>query len=122
MPRLVQLVDGVASQKFPLEQDRLTLGRAPDNDVVLDDLAVSAHHAVVERLSGPDGVEFRLRDLDSTNGSFVNDAQIQTQCLHNRDVVRIGWVYLEFVDDSAELEKTTQIRRTWLPGVFISRK
>lgn len=122
MARLVQLVDGVAANKFALDDERVAIGRGPNNVVIIDDLSVSVSHAVVERTGEGESAEYFVRDLDSTNGTFVNEEPITHRRLHNRDVIRIGWSYFEFIDERAALERTARIRKTWLPGVFVSKK
>ncbi len=69
------------------------LGRAPDNDLCFDNDSVSSHHAEVHHL--PDGT-FEIRDLDSTNGTWVKGQRVQTQFLRNGDVVELGEVRLHF--------------------------
>ena len=122
MARLVQLVDGVAASKFMLDKDIVSIGRGPDNDVEINDLSVSVKHAVVERSMDGDSVVYHVRDLQSTNGTFVNEEPVTRRQLHSRDVIRIGWSYFEFVDEQAALERTAKIRKTWIPGVFVSKK
>jgi pSer/pThr/pTyr-binding forkhead associated (FHA) protein len=122
MARLIQLVNGVAASKFPLDGDLTTIGRAPDNDIEVDDLAVSAQHAAIERLGDAETAEFHVHDLQSTNGTFVNEEPVTSRRLHNRDVLRIGWSHFEFIDERATLERTAKIRKTWIPGVFVSKK
>ncbi|NLO78863.1 MAG: FHA domain-containing protein [Xanthomonadaceae bacterium] len=122
MVRLVQLLDGVPAKRFPLDKERLTIGRGPGNDIELDDLSVSIRHAVIERIGDPETAEYHIRDLESTNGTYVNEEPISCRRLHNRDIIRIGWTHFEFIDERAGQEKTMKIRKTWLPGVFISKK
>jgi two-component system, cell cycle response regulator len=62
------------------------LGRAPDAELTIDDLAVSRKHAQIER--GPDG--FLVRDLHSTNGVFVNGVRVEAQALRDGDRIQIG--------------------------------
>lgn len=64
----------------------LTIGRNPDNDIVIDNPAVSGYHARVESVAS----NFVLRDLDSTNGVFVNKEKITTHALQHNDTIRIG--------------------------------
>jgi len=71
---------------YPLDRERLTIGRRPNNDLHIDNLAVSGHHAQIQRTD--EG--YVLEDLGSTNGTFVNDAMIKRHLLHPGDVVRIG--------------------------------
>ena len=69
------------------EKNLIQLGRDPENDVVLDVLQASRFHAQIERV----GQRYKVRDLESTNGTFVNDAQIFGETWINpEDTIRIG--------------------------------
>jgi pSer/pThr/pTyr-binding forkhead associated (FHA) protein len=72
-------------QQYPVGTT-VTIGRLPDNTVVIDNAAVSSHHACVFR----DGDEFILEDLQSTNGTFVNETRVVRQTLRHGDVVSVG--------------------------------
>ena len=78
---------------FPLTvgQGR-TIGRKSANDIVIDDMAVSGFHAVID----PVASTFVLRDLDSTNGTFVNQKRITMHHLRHRDVILLGEHELHF--------------------------
>ena len=80
-------------QVFPLTvgQGR-TIGRKSANDIVIDDMAVSGFHAVID----PVASTFVLRDLDSTNGTFVNQKRITMHHLRHRDVILLGEHELHF--------------------------
>lgn len=111
MALLVQLVDDVAANKFELNKPALTVGRNPASDIFIDDAAVSSQHATISVLANehfPEYNEFYLCDMDSTNGTFINDQPIRgKQRLHNNDVVRVAWNSFKFIDDSEpELAKT----------------
>jgi hypothetical protein len=96
-----QLVD-----VFPLDDAETTIGRSPSNGVCVDDDKVSRQHAIVQR-TGSAG--WRITDLDSTNGTFVNDQRIRAgRPLRDRDRVRVGDTELVFCAP-AEPEKA---RRT----------
>jgi len=77
--------EGGATQRTPL-RDRLTLGRASDNDVVLRDFSVSRHHARIDA----DGDGWRIVDLESTNGVKVNDSFVTSGTVGPGDVITIG--------------------------------
>ncbi len=68
------------------EKTSIQIGRDPTNDVVLDSPNVSRYHAQIERI----GQRHRLRDLRSSNGTFVNDERVEEAWLQENDVVRIG--------------------------------
>ncbi|MFL0808786.1 MAG: FHA domain-containing protein [Agarilytica sp.] len=113
MAVLAQLVDGVVAQKFEVNEV-LTIGRLPQNDVVIDDASVSSQHAVIERKSNPDFpdvVEYFVKDLGSTNGTEVNGATIENSTqLHHQDEVKVAWTNFKFLDeDSVNLAKTAHI-------------
>jgi len=74
---------------------RLTVGRLPDNDVVLDDLLVSRRHAELHR-TGP---SWRIVDLNSGNGTFVNGTRVTTADIGPRDVIGIGHALLQLHGD-----------------------
>src|SRR5581483_11319306 len=94
VPRLILRLDDKIVKRYPLGPI-VTVGRLPDNAVVIDSPAVSGHHACLSL----DGSTFILEDLDSTNGTFVNDRRITRYTLRNGDVVKIGNHALEFDAD-----------------------
>ncbi len=71
---------------------RCTVGKAPDCDVVLNDPSISSRHA--EFLAGRSG--FRVNDLGSTNGTYVNDKRVTSQDLVDNDNVRLGRTNFKF--------------------------
>lgn len=107
MPKMIVSIDGVVIKEVQLTKDRTTLGRRPYNDIVIDNLAVSGEHAVMQ-MSGSDVF---LEDLNSTNGTYVNGKAIKKQQLHNGDSIEIGKYKIKFVHDGASdhQEKTTVI-------------
>ena len=97
MPKMIVSIDGVVIKEVQLTKDRTTLGRRPYNDIVIDNLAVSGEHAVMQ-MSGND---VTLEDLNSTNGTYVNGKAIKKQALQNGDTVEIGKYKIKFVHEGA---------------------
>ena len=85
---------GRAGEHFSPQGDRTTIGRSPDNDIFLDDVTVSRKHAVLVQSGG----EFRIEDLGSLNGTFVNRRRIDSATrLESGDEVQIGKYRLSFI-------------------------
>jgi len=84
--RLIAISGPLIGQTFPLGTERLALGRDYDNAVHLRDLSVSRHHCVLE----PEGESFRLRDLDSRCGTFVNGVPVRERDLEHGDLIKVG--------------------------------
>ncbi len=80
-----------------LEQGSLSIGRNHDNDLDIDDPAVSSHHAQIVTVFDSSYVE----DLGSTNGTFVNGKQVKTHTLHNGDVLTMGHYQILFQSETA---------------------
>ena len=104
MPKMIVSIDGVVIKEVQLTKDRTTLGRRPYNDIVIDNLAVSGEHAVLQMAGG----EVYLEDLNSTNGTYVNGKATKKQLLQDGDLVEVGKYKIKFSSDLAqgELEKT----------------
>ncbi|MBT8486496.1 MAG: Flp pilus assembly complex ATPase component TadA, partial [Phycisphaerae bacterium] len=82
------------SKRIKLAGDAVTVGRHPDNAVVLPDDLASRHHCVIE----PYREGFRVRDLGSSNGTKLNSIRVTDEMLDNGDVVKIGDAELHFID------------------------
>ena len=70
----------------------VTIGRLEDNDIVIENLAVSGHHAKIDSV----GDGFLLTDLQSKNGCFVNEKMVASHWLSDGDIVSVGKHTLEF--------------------------
>ncbi len=84
---------GRAGETFPLERDRLTVGRRPESDIFLDDVTVSRDHAVLVHR----GHDYHLDDLGSLNGTYVNRRRIESHKLVDGDELQIGKYKLAFL-------------------------
>jgi hypothetical protein len=87
MPQLITSVDGVEIHRVYLTLERTTLGRKPNNHIVLTDMAVSGEHCAFELTGLTDVVVF---DLNSTNGTYINGSMIRMHLLQDGDVIAIG--------------------------------
>ena len=84
---------GRVGQSFPLSGERMTIGRAPDADVFLDDVTVSRNHAVMVRR----GSEWYLDDSGSLNGTYVNRNRIDSHRLRDGDELQVGKYKLTYL-------------------------
>jgi hypothetical protein len=100
MHRLVLDCDGVDVIPHQLIGDVITIGRAPSNDVVIDDPTVSAQHASLTKT--PSG--YRLKDLGSTNGTQLNGVSITDAEWKDGDEMRFGYVTGVFRDATANID------------------
>ena len=126
MPKMIVSIDGVVIKEVQLTKDRTTLGRRPYNDIVIDNLAVSGEHAVLQMAAD----EVFLEDLNSTNGTYVNGKAAKKQLLQNGDTVEVGKYRIKFVNELASdgFEKTMMVKAgsgglapaSALPSVFPS--
>src|SRR5258705_7641390 len=89
----LQLVsDTMSSRVFELTQDRVNVGRDEDNIICLDHITVSLHHAILTRV----GTHYKVRDLISTNGTFVNGDRMTVAELRHGDVLMFGEVEMRY--------------------------
>ena len=103
MGKLVVSLDGVVIKEVQITKDKTTLGRRPYNDIVIDNLAVSGEHAVLQMV----GQDVFIEDLNSTNGTYINGKAVKKQLLAHNDTVEVGKYKIKFmVDDGTDYEKT----------------
>ncbi len=111
MARLILSLDGQVLAEYNMSKERYTIGRLPDNDVRIDNPAVSGHHSLIINILN----DSFLEDLNSTNGTYVNGKLIKKHALQHGDTITIGHHQLRFVDQQAtevdqdEFEKTMVI-------------
>lgn len=111
MARLLLSLDGQVLAEYNMNKERYTIGRLPDNDIRIDNPAVSGHHSLIINILN----DSFLEDLNSTNGTYVNGKLIKKHAMQHGDVITVGHHQLRFVDqqdsDSSqeEFEKTMVI-------------
>jgi hypothetical protein len=112
MGKLVVSLDGVVIKEVQITKDKTTLGRRPYNDIVIDNLAVSGEHAVLQMV----GNDVFIEDLNSTNGTYINGKAIKKQLLADNDTVEIGKYKIKFLlNDGGDYEKTMILK----PGAAV---
>ncbi|HEX8735126.1 MAG TPA: sigma 54-interacting transcriptional regulator [Pyrinomonadaceae bacterium] len=95
-PKLVFTNGAKESEAFPLKEiESVTLGRAETNEIVLIDGDVSRRHCTIKQVNG----SYYLTDLDSRNGTFLNDAPVKEAVLRHGDCIRIGKTLISFRTD-----------------------
>jgi FHA domain len=97
MAKIIVSLDDNLIKVVPLNKDRMTLGRRPYNDIVVDNLAVSGEHAALQVI----GHDYFIEDLNSTNGTFINEQKVKRQILKNGDTIEIGKYAIRYVQDGA---------------------
>ena len=115
MARLILSLDGSVLAEYNMNKERYTIGRLPDNDIRIDNPAVSGHHSLIINILN----DSFLEDLNSTNGTYVNGKLIKKHALQHGDVVTVGHHQLRFVEDDEaqqdEFEKTMVIQPSARP-------
>jgi pSer/pThr/pTyr-binding forkhead associated (FHA) protein len=123
---LIHIQGKSSGVKVIVDRPRLTIGRSADNDLGVEDELVSKQHAVIEAVSQGDdaaSTEFYVQDLDSTNHTFVNERQVSLHRLAHDDIIRVGKTQFRFVlDAKVEFGDTVQMKKTWIPGVYVTKK
>jgi pSer/pThr/pTyr-binding forkhead associated (FHA) protein len=108
MARLILSLDGQVLAEYNMTKERYTIGRLPDNDVRIDNAAVSGHHGLIINILN----DSFLEDLNSTNGTYVNGKLIKKHALTHGDVITIGHHHLRFVDSQVESSEQDEFERT----------
>ena len=111
MARLVLSLDGQQLAEYNMSKERYTIGRLPDNDIRIDNPAVSGHHALIINILN----DSFLEDLNSTNGTYVNGKIIKKHAMQHGDVITVGHHSLRFIDGEAD-EPADEFERTMVIG------
>lgn len=96
MAKVILSFEGSVIREVPLDKERVTIGRKPQNDIQIENLAVSSEHARIVTILN----DSFLEDLGSTNGTLVNGNPIKKHILQHNDVIEIGKYTLKFFSDA----------------------
>ncbi|MBI4996052.1 MAG: FHA domain-containing protein [Rhodocyclales bacterium] len=112
MAKVILSVEGVTVKEIPLARERTTIGRKPNNDIRIDNLAISGDHAAIITMLN----DSFLEDLDSTNGTYVNGRPVKKHFLQDGDVIELAKYRLKYVKEASEnagadAEKTMVLRQ-----------
>ncbi len=99
MAKIIVSLDGKIVDDITLSKERMTIGRRPHNDVVIENLAVSGEHAVIVT-NGNDSV---LEDLNSTNGTLINGQPVKKHVLQHNDVIELAKYRIKFLVGPAQI-------------------
>lgn len=116
MAKLILSLGNAQLSEHSLDKERITIGRRPANDIHIDNLAISGEHAVIVQM----GNDYFIEDLDSTNGTLVNNKSVKKHLLHHGDLIAFGKYELKYINEAllgnvgqsgvAQLEKTMTAR------------
>src|ERR1700674_3966879 len=120
MARLILSLDSQVLAEYNMNKERYTIGRLPDNDVRIDNPAVSGHHALIINILN----DSFLEDLNSTNGTYVNGKLIKKHALQHGDVITCGHHQLRFVDSETSEAEPDEFERTMViqPSAALEEK
>jgi pSer/pThr/pTyr-binding forkhead associated (FHA) protein len=108
MARLILSLDNQVLAEYNMTKERYTIGRLPDNDVRIDNPAVSGHHSLIINILN----DSFLEDLNSTNGTYVNGKLIKKHALQHGDVITIGHHQLRFSDQQTDDSEQDEFEKT----------
>ena len=118
MAKLILSMEGLVLKEIPLVRERTTIGRKPNNDIQIDNLAISGEHAVIVTVIN----DSFLEDLDSTNGTLVNGQPVKKHFLQDGDVIELGKYRLKYLSEADarpaqdDFEKTVVLRPEMMRG------
>ena len=118
MARLILSLDGQVLAEYNMNKERYTVGRLPDNDIRIDNAAVSGHHSLIINILN----DSFLEDLNSTNGTYVNGKLIKKHAMQHGDVITVGHHQLRYVETQAGEHEPDEFEKTMIitPGSAIA--
>ena len=122
MATLIQYKNNVPGVKIAIDKSPYRIGRSEENELSINDDLSSREHAIIEKVSNeqdPQQSHYVLRDLSSTNGTFVNHTKISAHLLVDGDMIRIGQTFFRFSEtNQAEMSETKILKKSIIPGLF----
>jgi pSer/pThr/pTyr-binding forkhead associated (FHA) protein len=112
MAQLTLQFKDLALKEFELTGQSMTMGREPDNDIIVENLLVSGYHARID----PAGREYILTDLQSKNGTFVNGERVTSTKLKDGDQILVGKHTIVFTLSPEEIQEDQKLTE---PTMFI---
>lgn len=110
MAKLILKLKEVPLEEILINKSPITIGRDQDNDIVIDNLAISRHHAKIVQ----EGSRYLIEDLNSGNGTYINDKKVSTAVLQHKDEILVGKHTLVFVNEEEMLAKKRESRSSSL--------
>lgn len=108
MVRLVILSEGMTGQTYELKAERTTVGRVEDNAFQIPEPSVSSHHCEIYLRGG----EVYVKDLNSTNGTFIDGVQITESVIKPGQILRLGQVLLRLESDAPQEKPKPPLSQT----------
>ena len=112
MAKLILSLENTLLSQWALDKERISIGRRPNNDIHIDNLAVSGLHAAIVKI----GNDFYVEDQGSTNGTHVNAKLVKSHLLEDGDLIEFGKYQIKYVneglanDGGSDFEKTIMLR------------
>jgi len=117
-PKLIISLENKIVEEIPIEKEILTIGRRTDNDLCLDNLAISGYHSQISTVLD----DCFLEDLGSTNGTFVNSEIIKKHALKDGDIIDIGNHRIKYVNHLATSSANSDFEKTLILTATSERK
>jgi pSer/pThr/pTyr-binding forkhead associated (FHA) protein len=110
MAKLILTQNDQVLKEYPLNKECITVGRRPENDIQIDNLAISGQHCQIINILNDSFIE----DLNSTNGTVVNSRAIKKHALANGDVIKLGDHQLKYVNELASSVAEDEFAKTMI--------
>ncbi len=117
-PKLIISLEDKVVDEIPIEKEIITIGRRTDNDLCLDNLAISGYHSQISSVLD----DCFLEDLDSTNGTFVNSKIVKKHALKDGDIIDIGNHRIKYVNHLASSSANSEFEKTLIMTATSERK